>query len=132
MDGTGRNQRWKALSLSIPPTPGPCSFVDGALVFQVLLVQLTERAQDEGAAARAPSAQVIRHLVAISKGGQGASEAIYSFSEVSVTFKNNVCHDRVRFLSRDAGAATFADSAASSADILLGIFLKTGHGLSGR
>ena len=52
---------------------------------QVLLVQLTERnlAAGSGAASQqAPSARCLRHLVAISKGGQGDPESIYSFSEV--------------------------------------------------
>lgn len=52
---------------------------------QVLLVQLTERslaAGSGGASQHAPSARCLRHLVAISKGGPGDTEAIYSFSEV--------------------------------------------------
>eukprot|EP00903_Cladosiphon_okamuranus_P015560 g14365.t1 len=52
---------------------------------QVLLVQLTERSTAAGSGGvpqQAPSARCLRHLVAISKGGAGDAEAIYSFSEV--------------------------------------------------
>ncbi|CAM9998197.1 unnamed protein product [Scytosiphon promiscuus] len=58
------------------------------VVRQVLLVQLAERggAAGDGAGAtsqqRPPSARCLRHLVAISKGGNGDAEAVYSFSEV--------------------------------------------------
>lgn len=55
---------------------------------QVFLVQLAERSGAAGGGAsassqqRPPSARCLRHLVAISKGGDGDSEAVYSFSEV--------------------------------------------------
>lgn len=53
---------------------------------QVLLVQLAERGPAAGGAGvpshQAPTARCLRHLVAISKGGAGDAESIYSFSEV--------------------------------------------------
>ncbi|CAM9824463.1 unnamed protein product, partial [Ectocarpus sp. 8 AP-2014] len=51
---------------------------------QVLLVQLTERSAGAGGAPsqQAPSARCLRHLVAMSKGGDGDPESIYSFAEV--------------------------------------------------
>ncbi|CAM9682151.1 unnamed protein product [Ectocarpus sp. 4 AP-2014] len=51
---------------------------------QVLLVQLTERSAgaDGAPSQQAPSARCLRHLVAMSKGGHGDPESIYSFAEV--------------------------------------------------
>ncbi|CAM9799855.1 unnamed protein product, partial [Laminaria digitata] len=62
---------------------------------QVLLVQLKERGSAGGGGGapasqqqqqqppqQAPSAQCLRHLVAISKGGAGEPEAVYSYAEV--------------------------------------------------
>lgn len=56
----------------------------GACAWQVLLVQLTERSPgaDGAPSQQAPSARCLRHLVAMSKGGDGDSESIYSFAEV--------------------------------------------------
>lgn len=56
--------------------------------YQLLLVQLKERegsTPSEGVEVQQqpPSAEVLRHLVGISGEGQGESESIYSFSEVS-------------------------------------------------
>lgn len=64
--------------------------------WQVLLVQLKERGSAGGGGGapasqqqqqqqppqQAPSAQCLRHLVAISKGGAGEPEAVYSYAEV--------------------------------------------------
>ncbi|CAN0216099.1 unnamed protein product, partial [Ectocarpus sp. 12 AP-2014] len=54
---------------------------------QVLLVQLTERSAgvDGAPSQQAPSARCLRHLVAMSKGGDGDPESIYSFAEVSAS-----------------------------------------------
>lgn len=60
------------------------SFVRASMCRQVLLVQLAERSAgaDGAPSQQAPSARCLRHLVAMSKGGDGDPESIYSFAEV--------------------------------------------------
>lgn len=63
--------------------------------YQILLVQLKEREEvapsEGGQLQQPPSAEVLRHLVAISGEGQGEAESIYSFSEVCFEFVFVAC-----------------------------------------
>lgn len=47
-------------------------------------MQLKEQDAEDGVPPQAPSAQLLRHLVAVSKGEQGDAEAVYSFAEVCI------------------------------------------------